>query len=263
MIKRIAAILLYVSLPALFFVLLGFAVENNKLKECKSLRVNIQQMNDVSFIDSAMVVKRVVEVMGPLEGKKINTVGLDRIQDLVNNMHYVEESAVYRTIDGHVTINIKQRNPVARVVNVYNEPYYIDDRGMLMQTSDRYSAHVMVVTGHLRTRYAHLTQVPDGMGEDKLSRDEKTLKELYALIRYINNDRFLRAWFDHIYVTPSGEFELTPRNGVHIVEFGRSDNMKEKFDKLRLFYQNGLTHVGWNSYNRVNLKFKNQIVCSK
>ena len=39
--------------------------------------------------------------------------------------------------------------------------------------------------------------------------------------------------------------------------------MEIKFKKLELFYKNILPTKGWNYYESVNLKFKNQIVCTK
>ena len=47
------------------------------------------------------------------------------------------------------------------------------------------------------------------------------------------------------------------------IYFGNTDNMDNKFKKLELFYKNILPTKGWNYYESVNLKFKNQIVCNK
>ena len=99
--------------------------------------------------------------------------------------------------------------------------------------------------------------------ESELSSSGKVLLELNALIRFIQNDDFLNAWIDQIYVNRQSEFELVPRNGAHTIEFGKAENMEVKFNKLMKFYKFGLAHVGWGSYKRINLKYKNQVVCSK
>jgi cell division protein FtsQ len=64
----------------------------------------------------------------------------------------------------------------------------------------------------------------------------------------------------------SGDFVLVPQVGSHTIIFGsaRSDEeVKEKMDKLKVFYQEGLPFEGWNKYETINLKFRNQIVCKK
>ena len=47
------------------------------------------------------------------------------------------------------------------------------------------------------------------------------------------------------------------------IVIGTVDNLAEKFDNLRAFYEQGLSKYGWNKYKTINLKFKNQIVCTK
>lgn len=263
MIKKATRLLFYLLVPAAIFVWLGFAVENNKSMPLKSFQVYVFGENGIAFMDSAFVVNQVYQVLGNLQEKKIRELPLKTIEDLINNLYYVGSSRVYRTIDGHLVAEVHQRTPLARVINNHNESFYIDRTGKLMRTSAQYSARVMVVTGHISTRYSAAISLSDDLGKEKLTTGENTLRELNKLIHYIHNNAFLQAWIDQIYVTRQGHFELIPKNGVHVVEFGSIQNMEEKFNNLLLFYRNGLTHVGWNSYSRVNLKFKNQIICSK
>ena len=42
-----------------------------------------------------------------------------------------------------------------------------------------------------------------------------------------------------------------------------TENMEEKFRKLKTFYHEGLNHVGWNKYSRISIEFSNQIICTK
>ncbi|TVQ08677.1 MAG: hypothetical protein EA361_16270 [Bacteroidetes bacterium] len=263
MIKRIAVIAFYILLPAGVFILLGFAVESNKSMPCRSFRVNIDTSGGLSFLDSNAVVKQVYSIMDTLEGKKFRDISLNRIEELVNTMYYVDKSRVYRTIDGHLNVDIRQRVPIARVINRVNETFYIDTRGKLMKPSGSYTARVLVVTGFVNTRYSPGVSIGKFENSTELSSSDNVLKELNELVKYIRNDEFLHAWIDQIYVTRQGQFELVPRNGAHIIEFGNVNEMEEKFDKLMKFYINGLTHVGWGSYKRINLQYKNQVVCSK
>ena len=60
-----------------------------------------------------------------------------------------------------------------------------------------------------------------------------------------------------------GEFELVPRVGQHIVLLGNMTDYKKKIRQLKHFYVNVLNRQGWNKYKYLNLKFNNQIVCTK
>ncbi len=36
-----------------------------------------------------------------------------------------------------------------------------------------------------------------------------------------------------------------------------------KFRKLKILYNEGLKYEGWNNYEKINLKYKNQVICTK
>lgn len=263
MIKKIAIQSVYILLMMGVLVLLGFAGESNQSQPCKGFHVNVASKGGLRFIDSASVVRQVYSTMSPMEGKSLKTIPLKRIEELVDAMYYVEESRVFRTLDGLIVADITQRIPIARVINAMNETYYIDDKGKLMKPSNAYSARVIIVSGNINTRYSPSINISELEFENELSSQERLLVEINQLIRYIDQDDFLRVWIDQIYINRRGEFELVPRNGVHTIEFGGVDNMEAKFTKLMKFYKHGLTHVGWGNYKRINVKFKNQVVCSK
>ncbi len=263
MIKRITHISLYIIIPLGLMILLGFAVENNRTASCKGLVVEIKDREKLSFIDSLQVLSQVYKVMDTLNGKSLKKVSLNKIEELVNTMYYVESSQVYRQIDGYIVVNIIQREPIARVVNSFNESYYIDKNGRLMKLSTSYSARVPVVTGFIGTRYSPGKNIYEISDETSFSHQETVLVDVNKLIQFIASDAFLNAWIDQIYVTRRGEFELVPRNGVHTIEFGKAEDMEKKFEKLMKFYKDGLANVGWGSYKKINIKFKNQVVCSK
>ena len=74
---------------------------------------------------------------------------------------------------------------------------------------------------------------------------------------------FLKVLVDEIYVDKSGDFELVPKIGNQLIIFGKPENLEEKFKKLLVFYRQGLNKTGWNKYNVINIKYRNQVVCSK
>jgi cell division protein FtsQ len=67
-----------------------------------------------------------------------------------------------------------------------------------------------------------------------------------------------------IYVNTKKEIELYATIGNHKIVFGNSEDIPEKFNKLKMFYKEGLNSIdAWNKYSIVNLKYKNQVVCTK
>jgi cell division protein FtsQ len=92
---------------------------------------------------------------------------------------------------------------------------------------------------------------------------DSMLTNLYKLTMYIIHDDFLKAQIDQVFVNNAGEFELVPRVGSHVIIFGKAEDMDAKFRKLVAFYKFGLNKIGWNKYTIINIKYKNQVLCSK
>ena len=90
-----------------------------------------------------------------------------------------------------------------------------------------------------------------------------TIQKLYIINRYIQEDSFLQAQIEQIYINKSNEIELVPKVGRHLILFGDIDNMETKFENLIVFYEQGMKKAGWKKYKTINLKYSNQVICSK
>jgi cell division protein FtsQ len=186
------------------------------------------------------------------------------IEQVVMEMPEIEDSRVYLGLDGKWTIKGKIRNPIARIFNTHGESFYLDDKGEIMPLSPLYTARVLPVTGNIRDRIG-------GPGVDEVINNDslKTISKLpqtYAISNYVCNDPFLRAQITQIHIEDNGDFVLIPRVGMQRIVFGRVDNkavLAERFEKLKIFYREAMPYAGWGKYEVINLKFKDQIVCTK
>ena len=73
----------------------------------------------------------------------------------------------------------------------------------------------------------------------------------------------MKALIEQVYVTTTGKIQLVTKAGSHIVYLGDTSFAAEKLENLKYFYKYGLVKTGWNKYRRLNLEYKNQIVCTK
>jgi len=54
-----------------------------------------------------------------------------------------------------------------------------------------------------------------------------------------------------------------PRVGAHMIMLGSLENYRGKLHKLMVLYREGFSRVGWNQYEWINLKYKDQVICTK
>jgi cell division protein FtsQ len=262
MIRKILHIALYLAFPACAVLLLSFATENHQ-RSCTHFEVRVDQSGDLAFLSPEQVEQMVIREFDTLTGQAIPRGKLPQIRQFLLSNPYVERAAVYLTLDGGLFIEVKQRAPMLRVINTRNQSFYIDHAGKLIPPSRNYTPRVMVATGHIRAEYSPGVDLNIPADPLAMPDSEKGLRELYELATSLCKDPFWHAFIDQVYVTPRGEFELIPKNGAHTIEFGRLGQVDEKLDKLLFFYRHGIGQVGWSYYNRINIKYNNQIVCSK
>ena len=138
-----------------------------------------------------------------------------------------------------------------KIINRYGESFYLDDEGIVMPLSKKHSAHVLIVSGNISHKLRDTVK------------NNSIVNKIYTLAKSITEDEFFKAQIEQIYINNKKEIELIPKVGNHIIIFGKIENTKEKLEKLKLFYTKGIKKTGWNNYKTINLKYRNQIVCTK
>jgi cell division protein FtsQ len=263
--KKIQNILVYVawSLAVVsLLTILGFA--NNALDEkpCTAIEVNINNIDEHDFIKNDDVFNLLKEKNKRLKGEAMGNIDVASLERMFNTNSHIANAEVYKTINGVVKINITTKRPIARIINYKGESFYLDEHGYLMRWSNNYTASLPVFTGDIYESYDvcyNINYSKTDINDSVLIKNN--LFGIYRLAKYLDSSDFWKAQIEQIYV--GNDVELVPLAGSHIIVFGNFQDIDEKMNKLLVFYQHGLNKVGWNIYETVNLKYKNQIVCTK
>lgn len=263
--KKILTISAWSILVIGLIVSLGFVERKEDSLPCKNLDITIEQDEENFFVQPEDIKKLIAERGDSIINQPVSTLNVPELENALNSHAAISKAEVYVTIDGEVKVDIKQRKPLIRIIDKYNDSYYIDTEGRLMPLSDKYTAKVLIANGNFRDPYnIHYMYTIQEIKADSALRESTLVDELFELAGYINADEFWKAQVEQIYVNDEGEFELVPRVGDHRIIFGNIADMDEKFSKLLIFYKQGLNPTGWwNNYSVINLKFKNQVVCTK
>lgn len=263
-IKKIIIIFSWIILVAGLFVLLGFVDKEHQSVICNKLEIHIRYNCDDYFITENDVNTFLTDNGFKIKGETLENINADDIETALYKIPYVEKADAYTTIDGNVEINILQKKPIAKIFNKNNQSFYIDDKGKLMPSSERYTSRLIVANGFINDCYNPFTKldVKDSTGNDTVIMKTPIYK-IFRMVKFINKDNFWKAMIEEIFINNKGEIELFTKIGEQTVIFGDIDNMNEKFDNLLVFYKQTLNKVGWNKYKTINLKYKNQVVCSK
>ncbi len=228
----------------------SFVQKKENQKEC--VDVNVILNNDVDNI--FLTENDVLEVAAGrgkdrLLGGKLIHIPLKTIENRIQSNKFVDRVDVYKDHFGKLNIEVYQNRPIARIFEA-GQSFYISEKGKTMPISSRYSSRVVPVYG---------VGVPKYMVKNNV--DKSVDSSFYVLLKKITEDEFYRAQISSIEVRRNGDLVFYPQVSRQIVVFGKPDNIEEKFKKMDVFFKTILPHSGWNTYESVNVKFKNQIIC--
>jgi cell division protein FtsQ len=263
--KKIAVLSLLVICAIGLLLSLGFVNKEQDALRCQSLDIQVDQNGDLYFLDRNDIEKLIKSRGDSIKGEPKASFNVTALERALNSHADIANAEVSVSIDGKVKVRITQRKPIVRIINETGDSYYMDDEGKLMPLSDKYTAKVLIANGKIPESYGkHYKQSMEDIAKDSTVKARSMLDEIFAMATYIGGSEFWSAQIQQIYINEDKEMELVPMVGNQKIIFGDTTAMDEKFKKLLTFYAQGLNTTGWwNKYSTINLKFKNQIVCTK
>lgn len=225
----------------LFSFLVSFSAVRHACKSIKDIQIKIDHESGKYFVNDSLVRKIVEGKQLKVSSVPLGNVEVDRIEKILNRNFFIEKAEVFQDVDGTMRIQINQETPVARI-NTGVDEYYLSEDLAKIPLSNLYSAQVLLVGGDVK---------------------DEDFEGIRDLVRVIMADNLLKKHIIGVKKETPNSFILLVNKGDYVIEFGELKNFEEKFEKLKLFYDEFLGKVGLNYYERINLKFKNQIVATK
>src|SRR6185312_2567413 len=185
-----------------------------------------------------------------LVGRRMDNINIYDLEKRLRSNPFIEFAKVYADMDGVINVEISQRQPVLRIINRYDQDFYVDQHGLKIPLSANFTARVLAANGYIDELFANRVdtlQTPLAM-------------ELFKAANYIRNDSLWDAQIAEIYVNKDREIELIPRVGNNRILLGNADSLETKFRNLLVFYKKALPQVGWDAYKTINIKYANQVV---
>ena len=238
------------------------------------LDIRVTDSNSINIITTEMVRTWLVDAgLNPV-GKQVEKVSTADINRYILSNPFVGSVKSVVNYNGRMDITLTQRKPVFRVNTEDGYSFYYTEDGYIVPTT-RYSAHYLpVVTGRFSLPFekGFTGNLDSFIAENKKKSDKNYifLCKLIKFVRHISNDSFWDSEIVQICVSQSSngptkepEVELIPRIGDNVIMLGTLDDFKDKMERLHSFYLNAQGWDGWQTGGYLNLKYDNQIVCTK
>lgn len=241
--KKILIILIAVLVIGYLIFSASYFRNISRNRVCENFGVVIQDSVHYRFVSVQEIVDMVKRYNLYPVGKTFGEINTLAIRDTILMNRLVESAQVFTTPGGSVVVTVSQRKPVLRVISDIKGNFYVDNERRIMPVSANFAVYVPVATGIIDEEFAQ--------------------NQLYDFALFLSNHPDWDAWIEQIVVHKDQEVELIPRVGDFSIIMGNLDDYSAKLAKFARFVDEGLNVVGWNRYSAINLKYDNQVVCTK
>ncbi len=226
------------------------AVKTKESKPCSEVQVQYKNGTTSGFIPEKDVVAAIREILhAEPVGTALAGFELDAIETRLEKHPWVYDAQLYFDNNQKLHVILDEAVPVARVMDVAGNSFYIDHFGRELPLSMHYRVDLPVFTGVPLNRKSRPVL--------------QQIQKITGLSEAIIKDSFWMAQAAQIDMMPNGKIEMIPAFGNHVVDLGDGSNPEEMLAKLSHFYQAMAAAGRLNDYERILAGYKGQIVAQR
>ncbi|HAR73759.1 FtsQ-type POTRA domain-containing protein [Empedobacter falsenii] len=239
--KRKLKIIKVIFGVALLIGLISFTVIKNASRTVNKIDVAFVQPVDNYFINDESIREIINKDGKDILKQSLREVNVKEIEQKVSESPFVDSVQVSKDINGHLRLDIKANSAVARIKTLKNE-FYLTTKGGKMPLSKLNSADVILVSGDVKPN---------------------EYEDLSKFVQALKADDLLKNHIIAIQKVGQRSFNLIVNTGNYYIELGTLNNFEQKLHNLKLFYNQYIDFIGTEDYEKLSLKFVNQVVATK
>ncbi|WP_288372003.1 cell division protein FtsQ/DivIB [uncultured Algoriphagus sp.] len=248
--KRLKKYGVFVILTLILGGFIAFVEKQSIYKTYQGTEIEIEGVSGLYFVDKQEIENLLAEAFPNLKvGLLLEEVPLNAIEDRLEGHPFIKMADASIGQKGILQLYLEQHQPIARIVRPLAADGYITTEGKIIPISPSYTSRVLILSGDMAEKL---------LNEDGVMNQ---MPELMDLIRFISEDEFWNAQITEVEIRERDDIRLYQQVGEQVIELGDAADLEDKFDRIQIFYSEILPRKGWDAYDRVSVKFKEQIVC--
>lgn len=178
-----------------------------------------------------------------LKGERIEKINLKGLEDYLSAFSNFESVECSINPDSRLRITISPIKAEVRVFTDKGPSFYINRYGKRIKADAEFFIDVPVLIAPQKY--------------------ENCISSALSVIRYVGSDPELSPLIAAYKIDGPNDLIIIPRLQGHVINFGDSTRLDEKRVAIMAAYRNVLPVKGWNTYDTISVKFKNQIVATR
>lgn len=209
----------------------------------KGMVVNVADTLMTRFITSPDIIRESGLDPDTLDRCAIREFGLGALEERLRRSDKIESVNAWISAAGRLHVDVVPMTPVARVFEKGTRSYYINSQGKRISADPRYHLDVPVVLGTFDSVHPATRLLP--------------------LLDHIAKNPDLSALVSTLVQQPGGDIIIVPTIVGHVINFGDTCDVDDKFRRLRTFYLRVVPSRGWEMYDTIAVKWRGRVVATK
>lgn len=243
MIKLILKWLILLALLSYIAIASMWAIDYAEQQTLDDIVINIDKNSPTKFVTKEGVIQKLGKTTDKIKHTPIAELNIEKLERQLSQDNSFENVECYITSDNKLQIDIVPMIPEIRVFSPDGKSYYINKDGKRIDTGNEFFMDVPVVTGNFDQKFP--------------------AKNILPVTRHIAADDYLKNLITMIEVKSATNILLYPCIKGQVINIGDTTELTKKFDNLTLFYRKVMNHKGWETYDTISVKFRNQIVATR
>ena len=207
------------------------------------LTIKVDDQQGTQFLkknDVYEIIQPLTHGFDTLRRSNLNTLDLER---LISSNSRVEKSTCRILNDGTLSIIVDPIDPVARVFDSKGS-VYVNAAGKRVPALPKYHIDVPVVT-------------------TAAIADSVMVSKLLPLLKAIKTNPEANALVSSLRIDKRGDIIIIPNVVGHVINFGDSSMIDNKFQRLHVFYRDVMPARGWDAFDTISIKWAGRVVATK
>lgn len=209
---------------------------------CTGIEVVVKENPAMDSIIRRGVLAELDKYPRPIVGTPLIRLDIRKIRRHLGAMSNFESVNTMITAERKLLVEVVPMIPVMRVFTE-GKSFYINREGKVIEATPEFFTDVPVVKGAFSKTF--------------------TPKEVVPLVQFIRSNEFLSNLVSMVEARNPQNLILIPRILGHVINFGDTTRLADKTENLKIFYRKVIPHKGWNEYDTISVKFRDQVVATR
>lgn len=257
MVKKVLSILLWFITAVVVIAVLAVGRHKYRNAPVKNIVINKEYGIQGSFLNDSLVTASLLPLCDT-GVSKVKDINIAKIENSLKANPWIASVKAYTDVDRKLNVNIKEHQAVIRIYNNEGNSIYVSAEGFVFPTSNIFTPRVKIASGD----FGNLSKLKGKLNDT--IQQQKLIDEALSIALALQRNEFMDACIGQIHLNEEKEFELIPNtnNDITIV-IGDDENIDDKLLRTSIFLKEKMKTEEFNTYSKVNAKYRNQIVCTK